>query len=320
MAEQPWLPATWDRQADVVVVGFGAAGAATAITAYEAGAQVILLEKAPYGHEGGNTRVAGQGYLNTSSVEKAMTYLHALCGPYRVPDPMVRVWAEEMCQNNAWVESIGGDPQEHQHQPVGIEFPELPGADCVHKFHHGPVVGYSHTWGMLARAVRAREIEILYATPGKALIQHGVTKDILGVRAERDGKPCYIAARRAVVLTCGGFENNQEMIRNYLPGLPYCYTSGSPYNEGDGVTMAMAVGADLWHMNNFAGPSMALKVPEFRTTFSMVPLHFAKEPPGGMIVVARTASALRTKSTKPRTARSKALGAGPLFPHHARCS
>jgi succinate dehydrogenase/fumarate reductase flavoprotein subunit len=73
MAEQPWLPQTWDRQADVVVVGFGAAGAATAITAYEAGAKVLLLEKAPYGHEGGNTRVAGQGYLNTSSVEKAMT-------------------------------------------------------------------------------------------------------------------------------------------------------------------------------------------------------------------------------------------------------
>jgi hypothetical protein len=161
MAEQPWLPATWDRQADVVVVGFGAAGAATAITAYEAGAKVILLDKAPLGHEGGNTRVAGQGYLNTSSVEKAITYLHALCGPYRVPDPMVQVWAEEMGQNNAWVESIGGDPQEHQHQPVGIEFPELPGSDCVHKFHHGPVVGYSNTWEMLARAVRARAIEIL---------------------------------------------------------------------------------------------------------------------------------------------------------------
>src|SRR5215470_8004262 len=244
MAEQPWLPATWDRQADVVVVGFGAAGAAVAVTAYEAGAKVILLEKAPYGHEGGNTRVAGQGYLHTSSIEKAMTYLHALCEPYSVPDPMVQVWAEEMCQNNAWVESIGGDPQEHQHQPIGIEFPELPGADCVHKFHHGPVVGYSYTWGMLAQAVRAREIEILYTTPGKELIQHGVTKDIFGVRAERDGKPCYIAARRAVVLTCGGFENNQEMIRNYLPGLPYCYTSGSPYNEGDGVSMAIAVGPD----------------------------------------------------------------------------
>ena len=41
MAQQPWLPATWDRQADVVVVGFGAAGATTALTAYEAGARVI---------------------------------------------------------------------------------------------------------------------------------------------------------------------------------------------------------------------------------------------------------------------------------------
>ena len=133
MEQQPWLPATWDRQADVVVVGFGAAGAAAAITVNDAGAKVILLEKAPQGHEGGNTRVAGQGYLNTSAVEQAVTYLHALCGPYPVPDSMVRVWAEEMCQNNAWVASIGGDPQEHQHQPVGIEFPELPGADCVQK-------------------------------------------------------------------------------------------------------------------------------------------------------------------------------------------
>jgi succinate dehydrogenase/fumarate reductase flavoprotein subunit len=49
--------------------------------------------------------------------------------------------------------------------------------------------------------------------------------------------------------------------------------------------MAMEIGADLWHMNNFAGPSMALKVPEYPTTFSMVALHFSREPKGGMVVV-----------------------------------
>ena len=38
-------------------------------------------------------------------------------------------------------------------------------------------------------------------------------------------------------------------------------------------------------MNNYAGPSMALKVPEIRTTFSMQALHFSKKTPGGMIVV-----------------------------------
>jgi len=86
-------------------------------------------------------------------------------------------------------------------------------------------------------------------------------------------------------LTCGGFENNQQMIRDYLPGMPVCYPSGTPYNEGDGVSMALEVGADLWHMNNFAGPSMALKVDEFPATMSMQALHFAKEYPGGMIVV-----------------------------------
>ena len=105
------------------------------------------------------------------------------------------------------------------------------------------------------------------------------------MRAEQRGKPLYVKARKAVVLTCGGFENNQEMIRNYLPGLPYCYTSGSPYNDGDGIRMAQAVGADLWHMNNYAGPSMALKVPEYKSPFSMTPLHHSHEQPGGMIVV-----------------------------------
>ena len=275
----------WDAEADVVVVGFGAAGMAASVTAYELGASVIILEKAPEGEEGGNTRVAGQGYLNTSSVESAIAYLNALCGPFTVPQPMVQVWAEEMCKNNDWLASLGGDPQEHQHPPVGIEFPDLPGSDCVHKFHDGPTYGYSYTWKLFERLVKERPIRVMYETPGRALIQNDITKEILGVRAQRDGKDVLVKARKGVVLTCGGFENNQEMIRNYLPGVPYCYTSGSPYNEGDGITMAMSVGADLWHMNNYAGPSMALKVPEVRTSFSMQALHYSKQPPGGMIVV-----------------------------------
>jgi succinate dehydrogenase/fumarate reductase flavoprotein subunit len=281
----PSVPSVWDAEADVVVVGFGAAGMAAAVTAHDLGAEVLLLEKAPEGKEGGNTRVAGQGYLNTSSADQAVAYLNALCGPFTVPQPMVRVWAEEMCRNNDWLASLGGDPQEHQHPPVGIEFPDLPGSDCVHKFHDGPTYGYSYTWKLFERLVKQRPIRILYETPGKALVQHDLSKEVLGVRAVHGDRTLAVKARKGVVLTCGGFENNQEMIRNYLPGVPYCYTSGSPFNEGDGITMAQAVGADLWHMNNYAGPSMALKVPEVPTTFSMQALHFSKQVPGGMIVV-----------------------------------
>jgi succinate dehydrogenase/fumarate reductase flavoprotein subunit len=285
MGSQRSAPHQWDVEADVVVVGLGAAGVAASVTAHDLGAEVVILEKAPEGKEGGNTRVAGQGYLNTSDAEEAAAYLTALCGPFTVPEPMIRVWADEMGRNNDWLASLGGDPQEHQHPPVGIEFPDLPGAGCVHKFHDGPTYGYSYTWKRFESLVKQRPIPIFYETPGKELIQHDTTKEILGVRAMRDNKPVAVKARRGVVLTCGGFENNQEMIRNYLPGIPYCYTSGSPYNEGDGITMAMSVGADLWHMNNYAGPSMALKVPEIRTSLSMQALHYSKTPPGGMIVV-----------------------------------
>ena len=300
MKDQPSAPQRWDVESDVVVVGLGAAGVAAAVTAHDLGAKVVVLEKAPEGEEGGNTRVAGQGYLNTSSAEQAIAYLTALCGPYTIPETMAWAWAEEMCRNNEWLRRLGGDPQEHQHPPVGIEFPNLPGSDCVHKFHDGPTYGYSYTWKLFERLVRERPIPILYETPGRDLIQHGITKEILGVRAERGNKSVYVKARKAVVLTCGGFENNQEMIRNYLPGVPYCYTSGTPYNEGDGIAMAMSVGADLWHMNNYAGPSMALKVPEIRTTFSMQALHYSKKMPGGMIVVGPDAERFTDEKFKTR--------------------
>ena len=174
-------PEKWDKEADVVVVGFGGAGAAAAITAHDLGAKVLMLEKAPEGEEGGNTRIAGQGYLQIYDVDKAITYLNALCGRYPVPQTMVRAWAEEVRRNNDWVTSIGGDPQEHQHQPEGIEFPELPGADCAHKFHNGDILGYSNTWKFFESAVKRRPIEILYESPGRELIQDGITKEILGV-------------------------------------------------------------------------------------------------------------------------------------------
>jgi succinate dehydrogenase/fumarate reductase flavoprotein subunit len=300
MERQSAMPHQWDLETDVVVVGFGAAGVATAVTAHELGAKVVILEKAPEGEEGGNTRVAGQGYLYTSSAEQAIAYLTALCGHYTVPEAMVKVWAEEMCLNNAWLEKLGGDPQEHQHPPAGIEFPNLPGSECVHKFHDGPTYGYSNTWKRFERLVKERPISVLYETPGRTLIQHDTTKEILGVRAQRGSQSIMVKARRAVVLTCGGFENNQQMIRDYLPGVPYCYTSGTPYNEGDGITMAMSVGADLWHMNNYAGPSMALKVPEYRTSFSMQALHYSKSMPGGMIVVGPDARRFADEKFKTR--------------------
>ncbi|MFC1981859.1 FAD-dependent oxidoreductase [Chloroflexota bacterium] len=285
MELKPSLLERWDRETDVLVVGYGAAGAATAVTAHDAGARVLILEKAPEGEEGGNSRVAGGGWLNPTPVDKAITYLNALCGDYKVPEEMIRAWAEEMGKNTDWVRSLGGNAVKGRLGPEGAEFPELPGADCVHSYHVDNQVGYESLWKFMKASVDKRQIEVLYATPGKELIESCPAKEIIGVRAEQEGSTFHIKARRAIVLTCGGFENNQEMIRDFLPNLPYCYPLGTPYNTGDGIKMAMAVGADLWHMNNMAGPWYSLKVPEFPSVLEMMPLHHAKEFSGGMILV-----------------------------------
>ncbi|MFC1987291.1 FAD-dependent oxidoreductase [Chloroflexota bacterium] len=279
------LPERWDREADVVVVGYGAAGAATAITAHDAGAKVLILEKAPEGEEGGNSRVAGQGWLAPAPIDRAITYFNSLADAYAVPQDIVRVWAEEMGKNTDWIKSLGGNVVQTRQGPKEAEFPDLPGADAVKTYFVGGQRGYQSLWKLLKASVDKRHIEVLSATPAKELIKNCPTEEIVGVVAERQGKPFRIKANRGVVLTCGGFENNEEMIRNFLTNLPYCYSIGTPYNTGDGIKMAMAVGSDLWHMNNIGGPWYYLKVPEFTAVFPISPLHDAKEPPGGIILV-----------------------------------
>ena len=81
MTSEYRVPSNWDTEAEIVIVGFGGAGAAASITASDLGAKVIILEKAPQGRHGGNTKVAAQGYLNPESIEGAVAYLPAMCGP-----------------------------------------------------------------------------------------------------------------------------------------------------------------------------------------------------------------------------------------------
>jgi succinate dehydrogenase/fumarate reductase flavoprotein subunit len=95
----------WHIEADIVVVGYGAAGASAAITAHDAGNSVLTLEKAPQGQEGGNGRVSAQGWFNPKPVDKAIAYFNSLCGDYTVPQEVARVWAEEMSRNLEWIES-----------------------------------------------------------------------------------------------------------------------------------------------------------------------------------------------------------------------
>lgn len=252
------IPTHWDTHADVIVIGYGFAGATAAITAHDDGAKVLLIEKAPEKHKGGNSRVSANLVFWPNDIEIGKTHFKALAGPYMddISDEMLQVWAEEMYANRRWLEAMGMETAEY---PL-CEFPELAGAECVRVLMNGKgKVGQERLWKLIQAQVDQRPIDILYETGVVHLVkQHG---QITGVIAERSGKPFTIKANRGVVLTCGGFEANPKMVRNYLANAPEVYPDGTPYNTGDGVRMGIEVGADLWHMSNVSGPLLSFKAP-----------------------------------------------------------
>ncbi len=250
----------WTYEVDIVVLGFGYAGQVAAITAHDEGANVLILEKMDEQRSGGNSRVCGQFVFTPTNVSDAVLYLTAMNSGFTVPQDMIQQWAKYMVENYTWFERMGGD-ETMLREPLKVmspEFPRLPGSHCCQGWWAKTPAGL---WEFLRAKVIERGIKVMVETPGRELLQDPVKKRILGVVAERKGRKIYIKAKRAVVLCTGGFENNPQMIADYHHLYDTC-TRGTPYNTGDGIRMAQAVGADLWHMANLM-LYLGFKPPEY---------------------------------------------------------
>jgi succinate dehydrogenase/fumarate reductase flavoprotein subunit len=94
----------------------------------------------------------------------------------------------------------------------------------------------------LRLATREHGIEIWRETPMRSLIADERGR-VIGVEAERDGAPLRIAARRGVVLACGGFDHNLEMRTRHQPGITADWSLGAATNVGDGILAGEALGA-----------------------------------------------------------------------------
>ena len=234
----------WDKEADVVVVGTGFAGVVSAITAHDVGAKVLILEKAPKEHEGGNSKVSGNMWWTPTDVNTGVKYITALC--YGLTDQeSIKALAHGMFENNEWLKKMGVEPR-----PLGMfqpEYPELPGSETVRTWSNANGFGAA-LYNPLRAKVDERNIPIMYQTPAKELIRNN-EREIIGIKAESEGKTINIKAMRGVILACGGFEFAHDIQQQHLPGWPM-YGRGTTYNTGDGIRMAQLAGTDLWHMNN----------------------------------------------------------------------
>jgi len=247
----------WDVEADVIVVGFGGAGAAAAIEAHDAGAEVVILEKAPPDRPGGNTGCCAGYMLVPSSIAEGVDYYRALAFGTVSDEELIYTMAKEIVGLPDWLKQlkvplvVGG-------RKLPGTFPTLPGSRVDQISVAGG--GYA-AFNILAEQVKSRGIRVLCETPGERLLQDPSTMEIHGVLGRQNNAASYIKARRGIVLACGGYQNNAEMLANFnYPGISFCH-SGTPYNTGDGITMAAAAGAKLWHMASFEMMNFAIKAP-----------------------------------------------------------
>ena len=256
----------WDASYDVIVVGYGLAGGTAARHAADAGAKVLLIDGAPEGGEGGNTKFAKQLLASGHDVESAVTYLKALNANFEVDEEIVQMFAEQMVAIPDYCkEYLGADVYSWRGNddpvlaPFVPEYPELPGSDEFDAFTITEANGDGALWIKAQELVSARadSIDVWLASPARHLVQDAETGTITGVVIEHEGAEQRVQAKNGVVLACGGFEFNEEMLRDYL-GVPRVVGIGTPYNVGDGVRMALEVGADLWHMKSYEPGSHSL--------------------------------------------------------------
>lgn len=292
------MRAGFDDEADVVVLGLGAAGGCAAIEAHDRGADVLVIEKQPADRHYSNTRMSGGGFHSPrrdGNRDALKAYARAMFSGDGLPlklegempeyaDELADIWASEAPHNEDFMRGL--DPMFGTISMANAAFPHFPGAaDAGYSVVRSSYTGsrdenviYSSSKDLdkahknageafhacLMTGIRARDIAVRYGTRSRRLICSG-DGVVVGVSCERNGRTVNYGARRAVVICTGGYEYSRRMRKAFLdgPALEGWAFYGSPANTGDGIEMATRVGAGLAKTGSVAG-RMICAIPERR--------------------------------------------------------
>ena len=252
----------WDEEYDVIVVGAGAAGLATAVAMAKEGngLTTLLLEKGPTNIGSGNSPVCSGSFHITEDVEGFKAYMRSLVEGFSETDVAVYdVYAEGAAENWDWLVGLGmtEDDVKITPQEGKAEWYELGNSESFSKCQFkkdNADDSRTHISKFLSSVLDEHTDTVTRTTntPLTALVQDPATRAVLGGVYDDGGKSVYVKARRGVVMTCGGFENDQEMLQDYL-SFERMHAAGATMNTGDGHRICAKLGASMWHMNSFAG-------------------------------------------------------------------
>jgi len=221
----------WFKQTDVIIIGSGVGGCASAIAARAAGASVLVLEKAPKLFFGGNSSVAG-GNFYASPPEKFYRELMEMSRG-RSDETAARALADNAESAVKWLGGAGIDLDWSKRKGYAV----------------GPKRGRGVMKNFL-KVLQDKGIEVLFETKANRLLQDD-NQRIVGVRAAAKSGLVEIKAAKAVILATGGYLGNEEMAVRYIgPRATGIVDQGLKHITGDGHRMALDVGARLINMGD----------------------------------------------------------------------
>lgn len=253
---------TWDKEADILVVGSGT-GAFAALAAAKLGSEsVCLLEKGQFW--GGTAATSGGGMavpLSDAAKEAGVNdtkeavveyYLNASEG--RADETVINSFLDNGNDFLKWTgEALGWTWTPST--LFGDYYEPLPGwipfgrASLGASDSSGALVA-AQMWEQLKAALTDAGVEIMMETPATTLVtdENGA---VIGVRATSGRDEIAIKANH-VILATGGFDHNADMRAKHLP-FKILATNACTTNTGDGHKMGQAVGADLSYMDSCWG-------------------------------------------------------------------
>ncbi|WP_227996391.1 FAD-dependent oxidoreductase [Nocardia australiensis] len=270
----------WDKEADVVVAGYGIAGVCAAIESARAGAQVLILERT--GGWGGAAAMAGgfiylgggtplqQALGFEDTPENMETFLLAALGP-GVDKAKITDYCQGSVEHYNWLVSCGVQFRETFWGQPGWEPPHdeglmYSGGENAAPFNaiakpaprgHVPQMADKRTGQRsggymlmkpLAETAESLGVGVEFDTRIRRLIVDE-TDRVVGVLATQFGKPVAIRAERGVILATGSFAYHQKMIEGYAPRLIGRPAAAIEEHDGIGILVAQALGAELAHMD-----------------------------------------------------------------------
>lgn len=246
-SREPGLPSGgWDLETEVLVIGGGAAGLSAALSAAEAGAEVLLIEKND--QLGGDTLIAG-GYFNApdpwnrdsrgtyDSVSLFASQIIRSGGGKNSPE-LARTLASEASGALAWLKGLGMRFLPKTVEILGSGFPR----------GHKPVLprgeGYIRT---LSSECLKKKVGVRTGCAASRLIMEN--SRVAGAVAVERGRPLRIRAEKGVILASGGYGASRELLRRFAPAVAELRTDSQPGATGEMIEEAEIIGASVVNLD-----------------------------------------------------------------------